>query len=422
MPYRDPKTGELYPSKEYYDAVQKVKAAGLVVTTTNVKKALAGEPLVPTKKEPKTEKRTDKTSDIVERLKTDKNFYIALFKRYGLVTPFNYSIAESSWERRDIEQMKWMAGQYIKEGSPKIQPIEKPKLSKEELETRIEETKKQLEQKQQLLEAAKAQGLKGEDEIPDALIATITGLKEALGSPDEDERAAALAEAEKYYGYTIPEDYSPYKYPEKLQEIIDEAKTARTRQEEDLTYNLDQINAEKKRLLEEYNQYLEDIRTGKLRVGEDYQIQEARRLEQKKEFLEQQAFQAEQGLEALQRGWIARGGLYAGPRREAVSRYQTGLEMEKERYLSGLAYTQKTAKTAYERQLEDYLTKQKRAGTAYGFGTEELARRTGRYEQLKARGIKDIALGEIQKKRSLQEYFQEAIAKRMARTLGEQYI
>jgi len=35
--------GTLYPSKEYYDAVQKVKAAGLTQTTENVKKAMAGD-------------------------------------------------------------------------------------------------------------------------------------------------------------------------------------------------------------------------------------------------------------------------------------------------------------------------------------------------------------------------------------------
>ena len=44
--YRDPITNTLYPSKEYYNATQQIKGAGLTITTENVNKALAGN-LIP---------------------------------------------------------------------------------------------------------------------------------------------------------------------------------------------------------------------------------------------------------------------------------------------------------------------------------------------------------------------------------------
>lgn len=292
---------------------------------------------------------------------------------------------------------------------------------KEELEAKIAAVKKELEDKLALLEAAKAQGVTGEMEIPQSLIDAMNGIKDALDSPDEDERAAALKEAEEYYSYTLPTDMAEWSYPEVKAEIEKMADMAQTRTEEDYTYQLDEIGAEKSNLLKEYENYLEDLETGKLRVGSDYQLSEERRLEQKKEFLDQHEFTLKQGLETLHRGWVGKGGLWAGPRFEAAATYGTQAGMEKERYLSQYEYGGKVAETGYERRMEDYLTQEKRGGEAYQTGLGEIGRRTGRYEQLKERGMEDIALGRIKDIRSLQEKFQEAVAGRMATTLGEKY-
>jgi len=43
MPYTDPKTGDLYPSEEYYTAKQKVIASGETPTTSNMKEAMSGD-------------------------------------------------------------------------------------------------------------------------------------------------------------------------------------------------------------------------------------------------------------------------------------------------------------------------------------------------------------------------------------------
>jgi len=404
MAYRGP-DGDLYPSKEWYDAEQEVRRLGLPVTTSNIKKARAGE-LKTTKpsgvyvwgKDPST------GTKYVIRTETEND-------AKGMVREL---------ERKGISDIAY--GTNKPEGHSEVGSVGEIQVAQpkqEDVQAKIDNITQQLQEKQQLLADAKAQGLEGSDQIPDNFY---DELIDAINGPDEAERDKAIAEAEKYYGYTLPKDAAPYQYPEMLQEIINEAETARTKVTEDYTYQIDELNREKQQLLTEYNQYLEDIKTGKLRVGEDFQLAEARRLEQQTEFMQQKDFDLKRGLEQINRQWIGKGGLYSGPRREAVGEFQTQTEMEKQRYLSQAGYTGQVAETAYQRQLEDYTKQQQRGETAYGFGTQQVASQKSRYEQLKERSIQDIALQELKSKRSLQETFQEAIGKRTAQTLENKYI
>ena len=201
----------------------------------------------------------------------------------------------------------------------------------------------------------------------------------------EDEYAAALQEAQQYFGYEIPTGQAPAYYPVQMAELEQEVSTA------------------KQRLLQDYNQYLSDIETGKLRVGSDYQKQLENSLEQKRQELQQQEFNIKRNMETLNRNWMARGGLFSGARLQAGQQYLTQEEMAKQKYLTGWEYGQGQQKTGYERALEDYQKKQQTAGTAYTRGTE------------------DIALQRLKDVRSLQETYQEAIGRRMATTLGEKY-
>ena len=240
-------------------------------------------------------------------------------------------------------------------------------------------------------------------------------------TPTEDERETARKEAEEYYGYTIPTERAPAYYPVEKAEIETEAQKLETRAIEDYEYNLAQIEEEKKNLLVDYQQYLDDIETGKIRVGTDYQRQLENQLEEKRMWLEEQEASIRTNLEALHRGWIGKGALFAGPRFQAAREYTEATGRERERYMTGWEYGKETAETTYERAMEDYLTKTGRAGIEKERGLAEITSRIGRYETLKQRGLGDIALAKIKDIRSLQEKYSEAIAKRMGMTLGEQW-
>lgn len=239
--------------------------------------------------------------------------------------------------------------------------------------------------------------------------------------PTEDERKNAQTEAEQYYGYTLPTTQANYRYPEMEGEISDEAKKLEERAIEDYNFQLDQVARDKSALKREYEQYLTDIETGKLRAGSDFQRQEEQRLEQKRIYLEQQDMSNRRNLEALNRGWIGRGGLFSGVRQEAATDLQTQQELQQQGYLSGFEYQQQTAKTDYERAMEDYLKRQNRAGEAYQQDTASIAAQEQKLATAKERTLSDIALGKIRDIRSLQEKYQEAVGRRMSTKLSEKY-
>lgn len=255
-----------------------------------------------------------------------------------------------------------------------------------------------------------------------AQLEALQAITDKLGSPSEDERAAARQEAEQYYGYTLPTESAPYQYPQQEAEITQEYNTAEQRAIQDYEYQMANIGQEKTNLAQEYQNYLEDINTGKLRVGSEYQKAEEYRLEQKRQYLEQYEFNLTNGMEQLNRQWIGRGGLFSGVRAENVGKYQTQQEMGKQQYLTSWQYNQGTAKTAYEQAIEDYATKQQRLGQTYQQQLGSIGLQEQRYGALKQRSIEDIALQKIRDIRSLQEKYQAAIGTRMAQTLMGKYV
>lgn len=232
----------------------------------------------------------------------------------------------------------------------------------------------------------------------------------------EEEERATREEAEKYYGYELPTEGAVYKYPEERAELEAEAKRLETRAIEDYQYNLEAIGLEKQKLIQDYQDYLTDIETGKLRVGESHQKDLERQLEERRMWLEEQEFGMRRNVEVLQRGWIGRGGLFAGPRLTAVREYGEEEAMVKERYLGGWEYGKEAATTTYEEAMEDYLTKTKRGTQAYEMGLTDITRRTAGYEQLKGRTLEDIAQARLQDVRALQTKYEEAIYGRMGAT------
>lgn len=175
------------------------------------------------------------------------------------------------------------------------------------------------------------------------------------------------------YGYPFDPNVPTIKYPEELQELEGEVNTA------------------KQRLLQDYNQYLQDIETGKIRAGTDQQKQLERTLQEKMEYVQQQDFNIQRNRETLNRSWIQRGGLFSGVRGEAVQQYMTEEDMARQRYTSQWGYGQEQQQTAYNRAMEDYSRRAQLAGTQYTQGTENIA----------LQRIKDI--------RSLQQAYQQAI-------------
>ena len=237
-------------------------------------------------------------------------------------------------------------------------------------------------------------------------------LRIAREKESEEEMRKAQAEAEEYY--------KPY-IEERKEEVREEATALELATEEDYQFQMDKVVADKQKLIRDYENYMEDIKTGKLRVGEDKQIAEARRLEQEKEFLMQHSANLKVGLENLQRGWIQRGGLFSGVRREAAQLYGAEAERERQRYLSASEYQRQQTETGYQRAMQDYLTKEQRIGAEYQAGLTDISSRESQYEKLKERKLAEIARTRIKDIRSLQEAFQEAVALRGARTLEEQY-
>jgi hypothetical protein len=203
--------------------------------------------------------------------------------------------------------------------------------------------------------------------------------------PTQEEIDQAQQEAQQYFGYELPTGQAPAYYPVQMAELEQEVATA------------------KQRLLQDYNKYLDDINTGKLRVGSDYQKQQENALEQKRQELQQQEFNIKQNMNTLNRSWMARGGLFSGARLQAGQNYLTQENMAKQQYLTGWNYQQGQQKTAYERSLEDYQKQQQQLSTNYQRGTE------------------DIALQRLKDIRSLNETYQQAVSQRMAQNLGEKY-
>ena len=109
-------------------------------------------------------------------------------------------------------------------------------------------------------------------------------------------------------------------------------------------------------LQKEYQLYLDDLETGKLRAGTDEQRIRERTLEDKTRTLEGMKVQQERTMENLQRSYIQRGGLFSGARTkserltgEDYGRQTEGVEIGTQRTLDD-------NQLKYERAMEDYLS------------------------------------------------------------------
>ena len=152
-----------------------------------------------------------------------------------------------------------------------------------------------------------------------------------------------------------------------------------------------QVATEKQRLSEDWQNYLNDINTGKLRAGTDYESQLRRQLEQKSQYLQQQEFNIKRNMESLNRNWMQKGGLFSGARLQAGQQYQTQEQMAQQQYLGGVNYNVEQLGTQQARTMEDYATAQTKGQLAYTRGTE------------------DVALQRIKDVRSLNEKYNTAI-------------
>ena len=185
---------------------------------------------------------------------------------------------------------------------------------------------------------------------------------------------------------TSPNDVDESKAFENAQKALEPDRTAELA---DLEKG---VETEKQRLQEDWNTYLSDINTGKLRAGTDQEQTLKRQLEQKTEYIQQQEMNIKQNMNTLNRSWMAKGGLFSGARLQAGQEYQTQEQMAKQRYESQLGYTQQQQGEAYNRTLADYQTAQNKGQTAYN------------------RGVYDVGQEKIKNIRSLNEYYNKELA------------
>lgn len=180
--------------------------------------------------------------------------------------------------------------------------------------------------------------------------------------------------------------------PDEFQKYLDEAQTYYEPAKQTEMSELEkQVKTEKQRLSQDWQQYQNDINTGKIRAGSDYQTQLQRQLEQKSEYLQQQEFNIKQNMNTLNRNWIQKGGLFSGVRLQAGQNYMTQENMAQQQYLSGVNYNLGQLGTQNARTTEDYATSLSKGQTAY------------------SRGEEDITLQRIKDIRSLTEKYNTAI-------------
>ena len=403
--------------------------------------------------------------------------------------------------------------------------------TQQQIQKQIETTKTQIADLQSQQTALGKYGLTDTDELTKNASGNYVPKPGAeTNQISKDEFKEALEEAQRYYGYTLPTGGAAYRYPEMEAELKKAAETARTRADEDLAYQSEIIEASKATLVKEYQEYLGDVETGKLRIGETKQIEDLRNLQLKQEylarwgqdiqeiavhrgniaaqyelalegirisvsaagaslaavmgnvarqreiFLDRWQIETKEGLGMLQRDWIRRGGLWSGVRVESAQIYMKKADLAKESYLSDLegrvssaqasyqgavaraglaekeaalsqrtgmaragiaeaqaglakgsylsqtAYQEQSRQLTYQRAMEDYLTQAGKQEKIYQEQLSEMERTKARQEQLTQRTKENVALQEIQGIRTLQETYQQAIAKRMAQTLSGYYL
>jgi len=278
----------------------------------------------------------------------------------------------------------------------------------------------------EMLNAAKKELLKKQIELAQRQMAELQNQiaeKEAMGedaSEEKDEMKEIYEQVAKQYEYPWTEQ-TPYTYKTELAELEGEYKKATTRTEEDYNYEMGLLHDQKNQIYTDYQNYLKDIETGKLRVGEDKERELARALQQKTMFLQQHEAEVKQGRETLNRQWIAKGGLFSGARMEGVGEFQSEADRAKQEYMSSYEYGTENLQTEAERAMQDYTTQQQRTGEGYNVAMQQYQQQAQRYDQLKGRTMEDIARERLTSTRNLQKEYQDIIQNQVERLKWEQY-
>jgi len=189
----------------------------------------------------------------------------------------------------------------------------------------------------------------------DQLISYLTGQIQEQQPSEEEMLAAAKNRYDPYFDKELA----------KVKEYYDmQRRQASTR----YAGAMANIGVQRQALQKEYQLYMEEIETGRLRVGSDQQKTLARVLEDKKNALDQLAFKEQQNLRSIQQGFISREGLFSGSRGRAENAERQNTAYQQGDIETGALRTEEDAQTKYQRAIEDYAMagKQKKAGLESG--------------------------------------------------------
>ena len=236
-----------------------------------------------------------------------------------------------------------------------------------------------------------------------------------------EEAQDAIKESQNYFGYNPSETYSYKDYEEEEKAIANEYAQYEEEAINKYKYDLSQLQVDKQKLAQQYQQYIADLETGKIRVGEETQTETARLLAEKANWLQQNEISTKQNLDTLQRGWIAKGGLFSGVRAQSADQFNAQSQLQKEAYTANNDYNVKEQQTKYQQAMEDYLSKKNYAAQQYQTDTKANDLQEQRLGQIKEYNIQNYQAQKLKDMQKFQESYQSAIASRAASTLKEKY-
>ena len=172
-----------------------------------------------------------------------------------------------------------------------------------------------------------------------------------------------------------------------------EANTQKVKQKLEKQYSLnsDQLGYKRQELEQDYQNYLDDINEGRIQAGSTYDRERLANLEQRNIGLQQQQQQLTKNIDTINRGFIARGGLFSGPREQMVGETQSAADLARQAYEQTYGLSQQRLGDTYNQQLQSYTNQQQKAGVAKTRGLEELGYQ-GQLQQLgQEQGLTNIA-------------------------------
>ena len=142
-----------------------------------------------------------------------------------------------------------------------------------------------------------------------------------------------------------------------------EANTQKVKQKLEKQYSLnsDQLGYKRQELEQDYQNYLDDINEGRIQAGSTYDRERLANLEQRNIGLQQQQQQLTKNIDTINRGFIARGGLFSGPREQMVGETQSAADLARQAYEQTYGLPQQRLGDIYNQQMQDYTKNQQRA-------------------------------------------------------------